>query len=603
MKVSMRTGMIGTAVLLLGISCGILFWFSLSSLRSSTEELSKRSFEDKVSGAINVMEQLVSRDYGRLRLEDGKLVDSTGRPVEDRYELVDNLSSAMGVVATIFKAQDDDFVRVATSVRKEDGSRAVGTTLGRDSAAYEPVRSGRTYMGTAKILGKEHVTVYKPYKDDQGRIIGILFVGTPVEQVQMIARSQSSRASRGLSIIFLASILVTVAGFIFLSQRLIVCPLLGLRPVLEAMGDGNFAVRYDYRGPILELEALGEAVEALRSRITPLIKELQEGCATITADAEGLAEVAENVSAQGEDLVARIGSVDAMVKGASTSIEEVTHASQEVAQTAQGVAIAAQELTEKANLVKSAAVNGHEAVKAIVEMISQSRQGARRTEAAVSHLAENASNIGAIVGTINAIAEQTNLLALNAAIEAARAGEAGRGFAVVAEEVRKLAEESKGATGKINEILNDIQKGSAQAVEETLQSLRQVERTVEQSGLIEVQFNHILEQVNAIGGMIESLAAHAEELGASSEEMSGAMDAAARSIGEVTQQVDQMVQAVRQQAEANQQVTSSSETLSAVAESLMEHVRRFRIGDAREALETSPSRGVIPLGQEAYDPA
>src|SRR5690606_30895476 len=123
---------------------------------------------------------------------------------------------------------------------------------------------------------------------------------------------------------------------------------------------------------------------------------------------------------------------------------------------AQSVSRSAQELNRAASETENAANEGLKSINSISETIKNAVNKSKETQSVVKELIERSVNIGKIVETINSITEQTNLLALNAAIEAARAGEAGRGFAVVADEIRSLAEESKTATTKIEEILDGI---------------------------------------------------------------------------------------------------------------------------------------------------
>ena len=59
-----------------------------------------------------------------------------GAPLNDSTREVDTFSnSSKGNVATLFARQGVDFIRVATSLKKEDGNRAIGTALGKQHPA------------------------------------------------------------------------------------------------------------------------------------------------------------------------------------------------------------------------------------------------------------------------------------------------------------------------------------------------------------------------------------------------------------------------------------------------------------------------------------
>ena len=98
-------------------------------------------------------------------------------PKKVSADLVDAIVMAHGGVATIFVKSGDNYVRVATTVKKEDGSSAVGTPLAADSPALAKLNKGEPYYGDATVFGTAYDAGYEPIKDASGAVIGAYFVG------------------------------------------------------------------------------------------------------------------------------------------------------------------------------------------------------------------------------------------------------------------------------------------------------------------------------------------------------------------------------------------------------------------------------------------
>jgi methyl-accepting chemotaxis protein len=93
------------------------------------------------------------------------------------FELVDSVVAIGGGTATLFVKMGDEFVRVATNVKRDNGARAIGTILDPKGKAIAAIREGKAFYGLVEILGNPYLTGYAPIRDSKGETIGIWYVG------------------------------------------------------------------------------------------------------------------------------------------------------------------------------------------------------------------------------------------------------------------------------------------------------------------------------------------------------------------------------------------------------------------------------------------
>ena len=108
--------------------------------------------------------------------------------------VVDKAKLFAGGTCTIFQRMNDtgDMLRVATNVAKLDGNRAIGTYIparnpdGTENGVVKTLLSGETFRGRAYVVNKWYLTVYEPIKADNGRVIGALYFGVPLDGVSAV---------------------------------------------------------------------------------------------------------------------------------------------------------------------------------------------------------------------------------------------------------------------------------------------------------------------------------------------------------------------------------------------------------------------------------
>jgi len=288
----------------------------------------------------------------------------------------------------------------------------------------------------------------------------------------------TAQRNRALALMLVGTLAAVVFAVIFAWRT--TRPVRALTEVAREAAEGRLDVRVEPRGS-KELVVLGNSLNSMLETCERLVDQL------VTAGVD-LNTAASELSASSDELAATTTQQSAAVTQASATTEELARASVAIADTVDEVA--AQTSETRDNL---------EQAKADIQLSSE------RTLALAGHV----HDIGGLLNLINDIADQTNLLALNAAIEAARAGEEGRGFAVVAEEVRRLAERSKGSAGDIAIIIDGVREetnATVMAMEKGAKQMQAglllLERVTDSAGQVRLTTQ---QQRSATGQVVETM--------------------------------------------------------------------------------------------------
>ncbi len=321
---------------------------------------------------------------------------------------------------------------------------------------------------------------------------------------------------------------------------------------IEHVAKGNLTARLPVNGS----QGQSDELQRLAVNLNAMVESLSDTARQIRHVSSGVAAAAAEILAATTQQNASSTEQDAAVTQTMATAEEVRTTVQQTANRAQAVADASQQslaVSRAGQMAVVDSVNGMQQLRERVESIAEN----------ILMLSERTQQIGEIIGTVNDIADQSKMLALNASIEAARAGEEGKGFAVVAMEVRQLAEQSRAATARVRDILNEIQQATNTAVMVTEEGSKGADSgvaLVERAG----------EAIRNLTSIIEEAAQSAAQIAASTQQQTNGMEQLTSAMAAIQQATAQTVKSTRQAEESARQ-------LDELARQMEHAVARYRL--------------------------
>ncbi|WP_340137871.1 HAMP domain-containing methyl-accepting chemotaxis protein [Priestia endophytica] len=363
----------------------------------------------------------------------------------------------------------------------------------------------------------------------------------------------------------------------FLATGFIIRPLQKLEIVVNKAAEGNLSDEVNLKLSNDEIYGIGQAFNSMLQNMRDIIM-------TIDENTNKANECVLQISNLADDAFRHSSHISQTIDEISEGAENSAAAIEETAESIEHVLVLAGEVREKAldskrlseTMVGSldgtseATVGLIKGLERLVEQNGQSLQ-------AVGQLKKHAKQVEDIISLVGDISRQTNLLALNASIEAARAGEHGEGFAVVAEEVRKLADESAQAVKSITKLIQNIQNGISEVVNQIHHQVEIGKQEVLKGDKTQKVLKDMKESVYEVSSSVETIVSFSQQQVQNIGQTSSQSQEVAAIAEETSVGAEEVNAVIKEQLYLMKEVSNVAKYLAEQAEQLKSTIQRFKL--------------------------